>query len=130
MDKRVEFLNDFGRMCKSYDTCSDGCPFYIERRNLSLGNCRVFMQRYPEIAVKAIDKWVKEHPRATYLTEFLEKYPNAKLDKDGIPEDICPHFLGLKVPYDNTCHGTDCITCWNTVMTERGDYDIEENKEK
>ena len=37
-----------------------------------------------------IDKWCAEHPQKTYLQDFLEKFPNAKLDDDGEPlADAC-----------------------------------------
>lgn len=52
----------------------------------------------------------------TYLSDFLEKYPNALLKGNGMPP-ICPDTLGYFKPKccESSC---DCIKCWNTPMEE------------
>ena len=50
----------------------------------------------PEILVKSISIWDKEHPvNKTRQSKFLELYPNTKLDTKG-SIDICPGLLVTK----------------------------------
>lgn len=74
-------------------------------------NCTEVEIVYPEKAVEIVEKWSNEHPRKTYLMDFLEKYPNAELNEDGIPKS-CAEYLGYKV----SCR--DCKECWNTHMED------------
>lgn len=71
--------------------------------------CSDFETLYPEKAISIVQKWSDEHPQRTYLTEFLEHYPNAQLNDKGLPL-ICPHILGLMRRED--CRA-NCIECWN-----------------
>lgn len=74
--------------------------------------CGAFEAVYPEKAIEIVQRWSDAHPQKTFLTEFLEKYPNAPLGDDGTPEIICPHHLGLKDIED--CEiDPNCIECWN-----------------
>lgn len=75
-------------------------------------SCPDFEMYYPEKAVKAVQRWSDERPQRTYLTEFLEHYPNAQLDDDGTPKYTCPHHLGLK-DIDNCEKDHNCVKCWN-----------------
>ena len=72
--------------------------------------CGAFEAIYPEKAISIIQKWSDEHPQRTYLSQFLKNYPNAPLDDDGTPKDVCPHTLGL-MDIDNC--DDNCIKCWN-----------------
>ena len=79
-------------------------------------DCSVFILKYPEKAVELIEKWSKEHPERTYLTDFLEKYPNARMCENGYPT-ICPVSLG----YEIDCPGPtseECKDWWNTPIKE------------
>lgn len=53
------------------------------------------MREYPEEYVEIINQWSRKHPKQTYLSKLLEVFPNAKLDDDGTPKNICPGGLGL-----------------------------------
>ena len=49
----------------------------------------------------------------TILQDFLEKYPNAELNDDGVPKP-CPYWLGYKdMPF---CNRIRCVECWNRPM--------------
>lgn len=76
--------------------------------------CGAFEAIYPEKAISIIQKWSDEHPRRTYLTEFLEHYPSAQLNDKGLPL-ICPHILGLMRRED--CRA-NCIECWNQIIRD------------
>lgn len=73
--------------------------------------CSDFETCYPEKAIAIIQKWSDKHPQKTYLTEFLKNYPNAKLEENGVPKNICPSRLGLKDLED--CCVRSCVECWN-----------------
>lgn len=77
--------------------------------------CGAFEAIYPEKAISIIQKWSDEHPQRTYLTEFLEHYPNAELDENGIPK-ICLWKLGLPAIEERNCIEGDCIKCWNEII--------------
>ena len=68
-----------------------GCTITCESCPLSSLNngkekyCLTFEHLYPELAVEIVDKWAKENPVETYLSDFLKHYPDAKLNEDGSP---------------------------------------------
>lgn len=67
--------------------------------------------------IKEAKKWAAAHPRKTRQSVFLEQWPEAKLDKDGVLH-ICPSFMGGKIPEKYRCIcSTDCGACrcefWN-----------------
>lgn len=108
----VKFLKEKKRMCiSSGDTSCHGCPIYAECGILT---CAQFQDTLPNQTVKIVEKWAKEHPRETRLTEFLKHYPNALMEDDGTPE-VCVNELGLK--RDDGCI-SNCIKCWNTPIEE------------
>ena len=104
-----KFLNEYDRMCKSYDDCPErplcsvngGCSFWPSIYNEEI---------YPEI-IKAVEEWAAAHPRKTRQSVFLKQYPNAVLDKDGVLR-ICPSLVGGDVPEKYRCIClTDCNAC-------------------
>lgn len=93
--------------------CSN-CPLCSINNNKGQ-SCTAFEMLYPEKAIEVVQKWSNEHPRKTYLSEFLKNYPNAKLDEDGTPHKLCPWHLGLISV--NSCHN-NCVRCWNQPVEE------------
>lgn len=100
-------------LCKI--NCSN-CPLSSNNNGEGLF-CSDFEMYYPEKAVKAVQEWSDEHPPKTFLTEFLENYPNAPLDDDGTPKGVCPRALGLM---DIDDCDDNCIKCWNQPI-EKGE---------
>ena len=98
----VKFLEEWKRMCcscKDYDECSADSVV-----------CRYIAEVDSEI-VEIVKQWSTAHPRKTRLQDFLEKFPDAKLDKDGIPDSCC-ESLG----YCDSCKISmiySCSDCWN-----------------
>lgn len=90
--------------------CSS-CPLCRTNNNKGL-LCAEFEVLYPKEAIKAVQEWSNANPQRTYLTEFLEHYPNAELDENGIPK-ICLWKLGLPAIEERNCIEGDCIKCWN-----------------
>lgn len=66
-----------------------------------------------EERVAFVEQWSKEHPRKTRMQDFLEKFPNAKMNEGGFPESCC-RYLG----YIEKCPNKDCSICWNHPVGE------------
>lgn len=113
--KTVNYLKEKQRMCNLVGCLN--CP--LGRENNGKGMfCTRFTPCYPEEAVEIVQRWSDEHPQKTYLSEFLRHYPNASLDENGTPEEICPHALGLMSM--NCCRDDyACVKCWNQPIEER-----------
>lgn len=114
----VKFLKEKKRMCDSFDNyCTDCTGCEIESKSSGM-HCAEYMEKYPEQTVEIVEKWSKEHPQETRLTQFLKHYPNAPLDMYGIP-CACVKDLGI-VEYEYLCSDdcTDCPDCWNTPIEE------------
>lgn len=105
----VEFLRERKRMCDIFSSgmCED-CPLFDD-----FDGCGIFMKT-PKFKLEdlpsIVEEWSKEHPRKTRAMDFLEKYPNAPVDRRGVPR-VCAKFLG----YTDTCHAY-CKDCWNTPL--------------
>lgn len=112
--EKTRMFNSLGRKSKVCDgvICSV-CPFSYTHNGKNLG-CTNFEAEYPEKAIAIIEKWAAEHPQKTMLQDFLERYPNAPLDKiDGTPI-ICPYEIGYEEQcLDRNCNDIGCVKCWN-----------------
>lgn len=109
------------RLCASILECID-CP-------LRHGNdCTNIENKYPKRAISIVQKWSDEHPQKTYLTELLEKYPNAELDH-GVPK-VCLKKLGAVSGCAKTKKGDlyiSCYSCWNQPVPIE-ESEVEENE--
>lgn len=114
----IEAMKIKKRMCEDdIGDCID-CPL-SDCNNATKETCDNFMMLYPEGAEKILTKWAEEHPQKTILQDFLEKYPNAPLKEDGIPQYVCPYQLGYDksddcIYEDVTC----CKKCWNRPLED------------
>lgn len=98
----VKFLEERARMCGH--GCKN-CHAYGDECDIYKPDCDY------ESLVKAVETWAAEHPRKTRQTVFLEQYPNAVLDKDGVLR-ICSSFVGGDTPEKYKCIClTDCSDC-------------------
>lgn len=100
--------------------CSD-CPLSsLNNDATDKMTCSEFEMLYPEKAIAIVQKWSDEHPQKTFLSEFLKHYPNAKLDEDGTPKNVCPYYLGLISK--NNCRinriNRNCVECWNQPIED------------
>lgn len=111
-----EFLNEFKRMCDFYgkEECC-GCPFNKE----GLMICESLTLYDPKYILDTVEKWSKEHPKKTYLSVLLEKFPKTVLNEFGIPS-FCPSYLGFKEFQDARCGEYErCENCWNKEYKEK-----------
>lgn len=100
----VEFVRERDRMCKHFRGCA-GCPAEGILCSLILGT------NDAERLVPVVEEWAKEHPHKARQSEFLEQYPEARVDKYGIlsicPADIAKslrdEYGGCANPMEN-CH--------------------------
>ena len=84
----VEFLEQFNRMCKTYeeDGCKN-CPAYEY-------NCCENFNGQENDVVYIVEQWVKEHPVKTRQSEFLKQWPDAEISDDRLPS-IAPCQLNV-----------------------------------
>ena len=100
-------------ICKIY--CKK-CPLSSKNNGISENvSCRTLETFYPEKAIAIVQKWSNEHSQKTFVTEFLENYPDAVVNGDGIPNSVCPFDLGLMSTHD--CRKS-CIECWNQPIED------------
>lgn len=65
----------------------------------------------PERAVKIVEEWSAAHPRKTRQSVFLEQYPDAKIDDDGVIA-ICPTAFSSAYRDDiGKCAWVTCSKC-------------------
>lgn len=109
----VKFIEEAKRMCNANisncaECCKGGaCPINLPGANYT-----------PEERVKLVEEWSAAHPRKTRQSVFLEQYPNAVLDKDGVLR-ICPFLVGGDKPEKYRCIClTDCSACRREFWTE------------
>lgn len=107
----VKFIEERNRMCKSFDTCSCGCPAWDGSCKLEAGT---YLKCEADKAVKIVEEWSAAHPRKTRQRVFLEQYPEAHVGDDGILR-ICPS--NISATYRNSVGGcynpnTPCKACY------------------
>lgn len=122
----VKYLKEEARMFEMNDRigstgCNgvicDNCAFHTPSVCLNGSKNKDFKAK-----VEAIEKWSAEHPAKTYQQDFLEKYPNAPLNKEDNAPTICPYELGYFSYDDKLCGGIAtnrdniCKDCWNRSM--------------
>lgn len=112
-EEKRRMLDSLGRTGGHCDSvgCFE-CPFHLQQKT---DTCREFEIEYPEEAVAIVEKWSEEHPRKTFLSDFLEKHPKAPLDSEFETPKCCPSSLGYT---ENEKCVSDCVKCWNRPLEE------------
>ena len=111
----VKFIKEKLRMCKGYKMCNE-CDLCYLKTKVDM-DCDTYIEEYPEQAVAIVEKWSQEHPQKTMLQDFLEKYPDAPLDKNGTP-CVCPDELGYCEGKYCKPNELDCVKCWDRPLEE------------
>ena len=104
----LEFLKERKRMCTSYRGC-DGCP--LEGTYCALSNTTD--DKDCERIIATVEQWSKEHPRKTRQSVFLEKWPEAEIDVNGVIR-LCPRNISASHrDNDGSCayQTKTCIDC-------------------
>lgn len=116
MDCKIteNYLREKERMCASTNLCKK-CGLCEKGNENSACPCAHFQKEYPTKAIAIVQAWSDAHPQRTYLSDFLEKHPNAPLSQTGRP-GFCAADLGYR---DRKCSGIYCGDCWNTPMEDK-----------
>lgn len=112
--KTKNYLSERNRMCKSNECEECALGSYLNGKDKA---CNAFEDCYPDKAIKIVQKWSNEHSKKTYLTDFLDKHPNAPLT-NGIPSSLCPYCFGYMTKKEFYKCSKNCQTCWNTLIEE------------
>lgn len=105
----VEYLKNKTRFMN--ELCQDGCircPFGIDSNGKDV-ECEDLEAKYPETAVKIIEKWSAEHPVKTRQSEFLKLFPNVDI-RNGVL-NICPREIDLNSIREEKCMNSFCPEC-------------------
>ena len=78
----LEFIRERNRMCRRFDKTCDGCPAYENEWYCD-------SDAWDERLIATVEQWVKEHPRKTRQSVFLEQYPETQIDNNGVL-GVCP----------------------------------------
>lgn len=104
----LEFLKERKRLCTSYEHCI-GCP--LEEFSCALNTVADYDEEYKQV-IAAVEQWLKEHPRKTRQSVFLEQYPDAIISDDELPEVApCQLYAGL-------IHGESVEECENRGLCD------------
>lgn len=82
----VKFVKEYLRMCTKVDECKD-CPVY--KTDFCTVPAKERSQESAEKIVELVDEWSAAHPRKTRQDVFLEQYPEARIDTNGVLS-VCP----------------------------------------
>ena len=85
----VKFIEARRRMCNYYHGCN-ACPGK-EGVELCVFSISSGISAKEQVAI--VEKWSKEHPRKTRQSVFLERYPEANVDKSTGVLVLCPAAL-------------------------------------
>ncbi len=107
----VRYLEETRRMCRffSHVACV-GCPALINRQNCMFADVIVNYGTKTTDAVAIVEKWAKEHPIKTRNSEFLKRYPDALLSREG-NVFICPQLIDTHYNENLHCSERDCADC-------------------
>lgn len=109
----TETIYDMSKRMCDCTNCKD-CPVKkVTKQACLIGLIRCFEMEKAAEQLEVLYEWAKEHPVKTYKDVFLEKLPNARLDKDGRPVSCRNEVFGIV-----KCCTADCKDCWNEPYKE------------
>lgn len=103
----VKFVKEYLRMCTKVDECED-CPVY--KTDFCAVPAKERSQESAEEIVKLVDEWAAAHPRKTRQSVFLEQYPNARFEANGIV-NIWPCDVEKNMENVTFCNSLSCPDC-------------------
>ena len=113
----VRFLKERKRLCEMYEVCG-GCP-----ANRTDVGCifSVTNGATPEEQSEFMESWSAAHPRKTRQSVFLEQYPEAQIDANGVL-DICP----APIFHSHRIDGGGCIDFHKKCVDCRREFWLED----
>lgn len=121
----LNYLKEKNRMTKVNN--KGFCTIYCSDCSLSHFNngttydCIFLEKLFPEKALNIVQNWSDNNPIHTYLSDFLSKFPNAKLDSNGIPINVYPCSLGYTCNNEKNCE-CNCEECWKKPLVNFSNY--------
>lgn len=105
-------IKDLARMCDKVGIKCDECPLaFIDNGKGEF--CIDLIRKFPNEANEIILKWCEEHPVKTRQEKFLEMFPNAPVDINGILR-VSPCWLEEEIK----CNGEECSKCRRKYWSE------------
>lgn len=105
----VRFIEERNRMCRFHGGVCTGCPAH-NASGASVCLVGIELQGNAEEQVQIVEQWSAAHPRKTRQSVFLEQYPNATKDGDGLLE-LCPKYLSANIGCVDKDRFKDCKDC-------------------
>ena len=104
-------------MCNG--TNCENCPLKkVKGRACLIGLIKGHKVETAAEQLEVLREWVKEHPVKTYKDVFIEKLPNARINKkDSIPT-VCRKMVFGGSLNDCIDNGDKCKECWNEPYKE------------
>lgn len=113
----VKFVKEYIRMCAQPFDCEE-CP--VHKTDFCTAPVKERSQEGAEEVVQIVEEWAAAHPCKTRQSVFLEQWPNAKVNANGVLE-ICP--VKLDTNQDcllGQCTHMSCADCcdrfWKKVV--------------
>lgn len=109
----IKFIRERNRMCEMYrlKRC-EGCPANNPNNYGGEGVACIMIDKIDaERLVPIVEKWAAAHPHKTRQSVFLEQYPDAKIDDNGVIA-ICPTAFSSAYRDDiEKCPWVACSKC-------------------
>ena len=96
-------------------------PVAIHKKNRSFIKCKSCgcLVAADDTLERTAAIWNGYKEQKTYALDFFEKFPNARVFRDGLPDlPACDIYGDLRCFLDNCSNGRDCEICWNEVMPD------------
>lgn len=113
----VEYIKHRNRLCEFHQHYCFECEYAEGERRQEA--CDYVEYDDPQKAVEIVENWAKGHPFRTRQSVFLERYPNATIDKSG-SIGICPAAIDGGNCND-ICNGTGCRECRSNYWSQETD---------
>lgn len=113
-----KFLKEYARMCvgRSCGDCEIGRAKLKANMGTAVVSCRDMLKMFPAVVVEIVERWSQEHPAKTRQSEFLQQWPNASRDTNGVLS-ITP--CGLDSDRSKKCSVyPNCSECRRTFWSE------------
>lgn len=114
----VKFVQDYIRLCAQQEDC-DTCPIHgIEGVDFCTAIPEERSLEGCEKLVTITNAWALAHPHKTRQSVFLEHYPNADLNEEGILK-VCPNVVeGSNYVNLRNCGNIPCAVCYRAYWMQ------------
>lgn len=101
----IKFIEERNRMCNSYEGSCAFCPATGEHCSVGMKSCLSADEQ-----VEIVEKWSSMYPRKTRQSVFLEQWPDATKDENGVLA-LCPKYLSVNIGCVDKDRFKDCDDC-------------------